>query len=638
MSRTNDVPASRGNEAGRLSSLGPAAGAGTRRWEWVALAAVLVLAGVAYGWDLDRNGWANAYYSAAAQAGATSWRAMFFGSLEARNAVATDKPPVALWVIAASVRLWGLSPVSVMLPQVLQGVLSVLVLHRTVRRLGGPRSATVAAVVLATTPVFFVLARFNDPDTTLTLLLLCATYGIVRCARSRSRGRAWAVAAGWFIGAAFLTKWMAALLPVPALLAYLLLHPHLPVKERRTRAGAVLASALVAGLWWPVLLWVLPAGARPFQDASGGSVWNLVFGSDGVSRLASATVTRANATSGAPGPLRLLAPPFDTQVGWLVPLALAALIVPWVLRRAGLVRRTGRDSYLLWGGWLLLGSTAFSLMSGAMHPYYTVLLAPAVAALIGLACSDLADAWDEPLARLLGTALLALGGAYTLTVLGTGHREPGWVSPMVTVCLAVAMLLLVVPATRAQGPQGPLLRGAAMTAVAVSLLTGPTVFAVATLGRPVTGANPLAGPAPSVIVAPYDQALVNFLEAQPEGRWMAAVPTATAAARLQLQSGDPVLPLGGFTGHAGSPTVAQVQAWARQGRLRYIVLAGPYATHPSDDPAPLAHSNLAALIRWARAHACVRSVPGTTVRVIDLHGTCLATTSLASPGLGTARA
>jgi 4-amino-4-deoxy-L-arabinose transferase-like glycosyltransferase len=292
------------------------------------------------------------------------------------------------------------------------------------------------------------------------------------------------------------------------------------------------------------------------------------------------------------------------------------------------MRRSGRDSYLMWGGWLLLSFTAFSLMSGAMHPYYTVLLAPAVAALIGLACSDLADAWDEPAARFLGLALLALGGAYALTVLGTGHRAPGWVFPVVIVSLVAAMLLLVGPATRARSWHGTLVRGAAVAAVAVSLLTGPTVFAMATLGRPMTGANPLAGPAPSIVVAPYDQALVSFLETQPERRWIAAVPTATAAARLQLQSGDPVLPLGGFTGHAGSPTVAQVRTWAQQGRLRYIVLAGPYATHTTDDPAPLAHADLGVLMRWARAHACLRSVPGTKVRVIDLRSTCPATSLL----------
>ena len=602
-----------------------AAGVLSRRRELWALAAVLLLAAAAYAWDLDRNGWGNAYYSAAAQAGSTSWRAMFFGSLETGNAVATDKPPLALWVMAASVRLWGLSPVSVFLPQVVMALLSVLLLHRTVRRLAGPKAALMAATVLATTPVFFVLARFNDPDTPLTLLVLAAAWCVVRSAGSTGRGRAWAVAAGALVGAAFLTKWLAALLPVPALVAYLVRSPALPLRERWLRVGAALAAATVSGLWWPLVMWALPAHGRPFEDASGGSVWNLVLGRNGVSRLVSAAPTQANPVSGAPGPLRLLVAPFDAQVGWLIPLALAALLLPVLLPRllrvVGPAPRRPHEAYLLWGGWLLVSLAAFSLMTGPMHPYYTVLLTPAVAALVGMAAARLHDAWDQPRARLVSAALVVLTGGYALLVPLARLATPRWLTPVIAVSLVAAVGLLLL---RSPWSRGRLARAAAASTIAVSLLLAPTWFAVSTLRRPVTGANPLAGPATEATVPRYDPAVVAFLDARPARTWLAAVPTATAAARLQLQAGRPVLPLGGFTGYVNSPTTAQVRAWVRQGRLRYIVLAGPYASRPGSDPAPFEHTGMVRLVRWARAHGCVQRVPGSSVQVIDLAHPCSA--------------
>jgi 4-amino-4-deoxy-L-arabinose transferase-like glycosyltransferase len=160
----------------------------------------LRLAAVLYCWRLPEQGWGNAYYAAAAQAGATSWKVMLFGGIDPAGAMSTDKPPLALWVLALSTRALGLGWAALFLPQVVASLISVMVLERTVRRCWGAPAGLVAATVMAVIPVFAVLARFDDPDTLLVMLLTTAAYATVRA--TEDDGRAWLLAIGALAGAA----------------------------------------------------------------------------------------------------------------------------------------------------------------------------------------------------------------------------------------------------------------------------------------------------------------------------------------------------------------------------------------------------------------------------------------------------
>jgi len=613
-----------------LDAAATPAGPLTRRVELVALLAILLVAGGAYGWDLDHQGFANAYYAAAVQAGTSSLKAMFFGSLEAGNVISTDKPPLALWLMTLSTRLFGFSAWSMLLPQVLQSVATVALLQRTVRRLAGPGASLVAATALATTPVFFVLARYNDVDTTLSLLMVGAAYATVRALESDSRR--WLLAAGALVGGAFMTKWLVALIPVPALVLVIARGWPGPWRSRVARVGMAGAAAAVVGLWWVLVQVVLPASARPYEDSSAGSVLNLVLGQNGVSRVLSGPAV-TSAVNGTPGIARLVEPPFSGQVGWLLPMALGAFAVPSLTRWAGPDSPTRRTAYELWGAWFAVTGVVFSLMTGAMHPYYTGLLAPAAAALVGLAVTDLwrigADLGPAAAAvRALGGVLVVATGAYAVA---TTHSYPGmphWTATVVTLGVVVALGLLL-----SFGRWGARRRQPAAVAlgvaVAVATLTGPVTFGLATLGETVTGANPLAGPVPESHPAPYDPALVRFLVEHHRGQtWAAAVPTATPAARMELQLGLPVLPIGGFTGTAQAPSTSQLQQFAASGRLRYVVLAGPWINHPDLDPPELRRTPMQAVVTWARAHGCESAVPGSRVKVIDLTTTCTTTAPL----------
>jgi hypothetical protein len=119
----------------------------------IAVAALLLATGALYLWDLGASGWANAYYSAAALAGSQSWLAFLFGSFDAGNAITVDKTPAALWVMSLSVRIFGLSSWSLLVPQALMGVAAVGILYATVARVAGRLAGLVAGAVLALTPV-----------------------------------------------------------------------------------------------------------------------------------------------------------------------------------------------------------------------------------------------------------------------------------------------------------------------------------------------------------------------------------------------------------------------------------------------------------------------------------------------------
>ncbi len=183
-------------------------------WVRLALGAILALTAFLTVWGLDHNGFANTYYAAAAQAAAADWRAMFFGALDAPGWITIDKPPLSIWVMGLSVRVFGLSAWSLLLPQALMGVATVGILFAAVRRWTGARAGLLAALVLAITPVAVLIFRFDDPDALLTLLLVAAAWSLTR---GIDTGRMrWLLLSGVLVGLGFQTKFLQAYLVLPA--------------------------------------------------------------------------------------------------------------------------------------------------------------------------------------------------------------------------------------------------------------------------------------------------------------------------------------------------------------------------------------------------------------------------------------
>ena len=493
-------------------------------WARPALLALLVATAVLYLAGLSRNGWANDFYAAAVQAGTKSWKAVFFGSFDSASFITIDKTPASLWVMDASARIFGLSSWSILVPQALEGVATVGLLYTTVRRWFGPAAAIIAGAVMAVTPVATLMFRFNNPDALLVLVMVAAAYTITRAVESGRTG--WLVLTGALLGLGYLTKMLQAFLVLPVFaLAYLVAGP--PRLGRRiwqllAGGGALLVSAG----WWVAIVMLTPAADRPYIGGStDNSILQLTFGYNGFGRLDGNEVGSVGfragagtpATGGAASLTRLFGSEMGGQISWLIPAALVALAaLLWVSWRSPRTDRT-RAAALLWGGWLVLTGLVFSYMSGIIHPYYTVALAPAAGALTGIGAAVLWRDRHTVFARVAMTAMLVVTAGWAWALLG---RSPGWYpwlrGAIVAAALGSAAVVLAWPrlAAAAGGWRGTAggWRGAAggpplaghghtlLAAVPVSLamiagLSGPLAYSVSTAATAHTGAIPSAGPA-----------------------------------------------------------------------------------------------------------------------------------------------
>ncbi|MBW8482572.1 ArnT family glycosyltransferase [Actinomadura parmotrematis] len=477
------------------------------RWAWPALAAVLVLAFALYAWGINSAGYANSYYAAAVKSGTQSWKAFFFGSLDAASFITVDKPPMALWVMALFGRVFGFSSWSMLLPQVLEGVAAVAVLWATVRRAFGYPAALVASLVLALTPITVAIDRDNNPDTLLVLLLVLAAWATQRAIET-GRLRPLLLAA-FFVGCGFNTKMLQAWVLVPALaLAYLIAAP--PGWVRRIvhllAAGAVLA---VSSFWWMVIVDLIPAGKRPFIGGStDGTVWDLVIGYNGLGRIFGENRGGGGGPGGGrgggmgasfggqPGAGRMFNDIIGGQISWLLPLAaillVAGLVLLWRRPRADLARA----ALILWGGWLAVHFVVFSFAEGTFHPYYTTALAPAIAALVGGGAALVFDAGRRSRAwAWVLPAGVAMTGLWSFTLL---NRTPDWhpwlryVVAVATVLAVLGLLVALVPRIGARIATPVLGAGAVLALLAG--LAGPGAYALSAASTQVNGTNPAAGP------------------------------------------------------------------------------------------------------------------------------------------------
>lgn len=549
---------------------------------------VASLASLSYTWGATHAALED-YYAAAARSMSDSWRDFAFGGFDPWGTVTVDKLPGSLWPQAASVRLFGVHPWAFVLPQVLEGVLTVLVLYRVVNRLAGPRAAITAAVVLAATPITVGLGRGNVDD---SLMILCLVLAADAAVRTVSQGRTRSLlAAGAWVGVAFQAKMAEAWLVLPALMAFYLLTTTESVRRRLLEVGA---SGLVAGavsLSWITAVSLVPQSHRPYVDASvNDSEFSQVFLYNGWDRIDTAALSR-DAGRTAPFILaaarvghtvnggtrtipaswhRMLSGAFGRDFAWFLPVGLAGALGV-LLRR----RRQGwpdplRSGVVLWLAWLVPLAVVFSL--SADNSYYTAALVPPVAALCGMGTALITEVDASPRRRRWVGALVAASVGYDVFLLHSGQRVPAWLVPTV-IGAAVVGLVGLLAAPVPAGRRGPL-----WVAVA-ALLLAP---AVASAQVVVSGMGPFDSPYESTAVEqvasyrlswPGVAAGVFALSvAQGHPKILMATDTSFLASAYILVTGEEVLPIGGYRGGIPAPTLNQLEGYIRAGQLRSVIL------------------------------------------------------------------
>ncbi|WP_328757796.1 MULTISPECIES: ArnT family glycosyltransferase [Streptomyces] len=478
------------------------------RWVRPAFLALLVATGLLYLYNLSASGYANSFYSAAVQAGSQSWKALFFGSLDSANAITVDKPPASLWPMALSVRIFGLNSWAILVPEVLMGVATVGVLYGALRRRFSPAAGLIAGAVLALTPVAALMFRFNNPDAMLALLMTVTIYCVIRALED---GRTkWLVWAGVAVGFAFLAKTLQAFLILPPLAVVYAVCAPVQLKKRFAQLGLSAVAMVVAGGWWVAIVELWPASSRPYIGGSqNNSFLELTFGYNGLGRInGDETGSVGGGGGGGTGQWgetgwnRMFNSEIGSQIAWLLPAALILFVAGIVLtlphsrlRSSGgtpMARRTDltRSSFLAWGGALLMTTIIFSYMAGIFHQYYTVALAPYIAAVVGMGATVL---WEE---RSKVWASLTLAGAVTATA-AWGYvllnRTPTylpWLKWLVLIGGLVGALGLIFAAR--------LGRQLALAAVGLSFVAsvaGPTAYTLSTVNTGHTGSIVTAGPA-----------------------------------------------------------------------------------------------------------------------------------------------
>jgi 4-amino-4-deoxy-L-arabinose transferase-like glycosyltransferase len=389
-----------------------------------------------------------------------------------------------------------------------------------------------------------------------------------------------------------------------------------PVSLRRRVIGLVASAVTVAtaSFWWVAVVELIPSTSRPYI---GGSTTNspldLLLGYDGLGRIfgerpggvalspaglgvGQAAGPGGPSFGGTPGILRLFNAEFGGQIGWLLPAALIALAAGLVLYRRAPRADRRLSGYLLWGTWLACHVAVFSLMSGIIHPYYSVALAPAIAALVGAGALEL---WTRRRSTLWARVVLAV------TLIATGavawivlDRTPGFAPGLgigILAMSAAASLLVAIPAALVT-------RRIASIAIVMSLgvlLAGPLAYAGATMTTAYGGGDPAAGPAAATSFgrpgsfrggdrgpaargaggargpgdAAADTAVVDYLVAnRGTARWIVAANGSDVAAGIQLAANLPVMTMGGFNGSDPAPTLDQLKSAIAKGELRFVLV------------------------------------------------------------------
>jgi 4-amino-4-deoxy-L-arabinose transferase-like glycosyltransferase len=625
-------------------------------WRRLALPAICLLATVLYGWSSWSSGWGNEYYSAAVKSMSRSLRNFLFGAFDPAGVLTVDKPPMALWPQVISTWIFGYHGWAVLLPQVVAGAATVFLLHRTVRRWAGEPAALIAALLLALTPIVVAINRDNNPDTLLVLLLVAAAYAFTRAIQATRPRNAtlWLVFAAALIGCGFVTKMMQAWIVLPVFAAAYLACSRARWPRRLLDLLAAAAAAAVASLWWVALVDWWP-GEKPYIGGSAdGSAWDLVVGYNGFGRifgrgerggpemLPPPGVSPAPGAPGGPvlvgggpggggfggesGITRMFNETVGGQISWLLPLALGSLVLATVAglvarRRGSAVSRETVAGWVLWGGWLVLTALVFSFAAGIWHPYYTNMLAPAIAAVCG---AGLVLLWR--LYRAPGRSWVLLPGAVALTVVWAWvlvSRDTGWHGWLRYAVVAAGLLAIVLLVLARRAPTGTRRPRIAALSALLAVILAPGVWSVVTaVDGSDGGPNPLAGPgmggrvfgqpaqgsqgrpgqlpprqgppgqagpgapALSIVGGPQggqggelsarQRAILDYVRREaPDTEIALLTGGAQGAAGYLINTEETVVGMGGFSGGDPAPTAAQLARWVAEGRARFVLADGP---------------------------------------------------------------
>ncbi|WP_404802887.1 glycosyltransferase family 39 protein [Lapidilactobacillus wuchangensis] len=663
-----------------------------RQLDWF-LVSILVLALFLYGWKIWEAGNANDFYTAAIVSMTKSWKNFWYASFDPAGFITVDKPPVALWFMAISAKIFGVHGWSIVLPSVLFGVGSVYLLYRLVTPKFGRLAGNLTALTMTLTPIVVADSRTNNMDATLIYFLLLALYFLQKATKAR---RPWLVMLSFgLIGVSFNIKMLQAFMILPIMYVYYWLATRQSWRRKLGHLALATVSLAFFTLLWPVAVDLTSADQRPYEGGSEtNSVLALAFGYNGTQRLlgqstgvgarfsgmgnstkqtttagkktTGKTTTGTNAPtppsgtktggmtppsgstggktgtkpsgnppSGTPGktagskptkpttgqagsgtkatkpttgqaggqqggpggnggaggafnigtagPFRIFQKALGQQVSWFLGIAVLGLISALAFYRRKKNRwfqtTEQQNEVLLWTGWLVLTYGFFSIAS-FFHPYYMIMLAPAIAALVGI---GLPTMWQQFFHKHLRWSALLL----PVAILGTSalqawyvYEDYPWLSWLILIAGASAVALLFVakasPRRRHWFP-AILITGILGTVIAPAWWALTPTLAAESAAIPTAGPSLLSagGNQGGLGNGTVNQKLLTYLEKnQGEATYLFATTDSGTAAPYIIATGKAVMAIGGFNGTDQAISLAKFKQLVKKGQVRYFYVSG----------------------------------------------------------------
>lgn len=658
------------------------------------LLGIALLSAFLNGFGIWKNQYANAYYTAAVRSMLQNFHNFFFASFDPGGFVSIDKPPVAFWIQTASAFLFGLHGWSVVLPQALAGVGSVLLMYLLIKPTFGRKAALLASLVAACTPIAVAVSRTNNVDSLLVFNLLAATWMLFRGIRKQKQ--LWIVASFALIGVAFNVKMLQAYMILPAFCLFYLLAFRTDWKRKLGILAAAVVVLLVVSASWAVIVdYAVAQEDRPYVGGSQtNSVLELTFGYNGLNRLTGMGGgggnppggngprdggPRENGTeagdgnradrqnrsgsmpggpngamlngpdgaapgglngsmpggfppgngnpgpvptgdgggspgrpggggafgTGQPGLLRLFQAELSDQTSWLLPfVAFAGIaLLAGVRRKKPLTPKQGET--IFWLGWLLPAMAFFSI-AGFFHHYYLIMLAPPIAALVGAGWAELWSRYrsqDGWISWLLPAALLA-AMAFETVILQRASQQLGivWYFGIGAAGIELALVLFLLLARKKEK-----LSYAAALAGMLVLLAAPLYWSATPLLYGDNSSLPEAGQqlkpsgrGPGGMGEQIDSRILDYIVSHQTGeKYLFATTSSHTAAPYIIQTGKPVMAMGGFSGSDPILTVDKLKQMIKNKEVKYFLISGGFGGNGPGGPG---NSDV---LEWIRSNGTV---------------------------------
>lgn len=626
------------------------------------LIAILILAAFLYAWNIWEAGEANNFYTAAIVSMTKSFKNFWYASFDPAGFITVDKPPVALWFMTISAKIFGVHGWSVVLPSILFGIGSVYLIYSLVSKRFGKVPARIAALVMTLTPIVVADSRTNNMDATLVFFLLLSVWFVQKAVLKQQQRYLWIGFA--LVGFSFNIKMLQAFMILPALYLYYWLSANVNWKKKLAHLSIATIFLAVFTLIWPLSVDMTNSSNRPYEGGSEtNSALELAFGYNGTQRLLGQTTGTGGAfpgmgnkssknsksmmppsgskkssgkksANGAPtppsgtkksssknnppakpsskkgnapsipsgnkksqggmtgggggafnigtaGPFRLLQKELGPQISWLMLLAIFGVISSYAYFRDSKKKwyalTPQRKELWLWLGWLIPVGGFFSVAS-FFHPYYTIMLAPAMAALAGIGIFTMIKQWKEksPWSMLLPISILTTS-ILQAWYLNDYYPTLSWILLIAGIIISIPLFVLPWIAIKLKNKRVWPVAALIIVMLAPTWWSLTPTLAGSSDGIPSAGPSLIssAGGGGGMGNSQVDTTLLKYLQKhQGNAEYLFATDDSSTAAPYIIQTGEAVMAMGGFNGTDKAITLKQFKKLVKEGKVKYYYSGG----------------------------------------------------------------